>query len=118
MATGEDRPKYTHYSLAPPRAQEPVSRLYALRHSQNRSFPTNLLQCLELDRVTPRARPDHYRQQYVSEGLTKTNQLYSQNVVGHSGCVNAINFSNQGEDLLVTGELTDAWLSGVLDGGC
>ena len=96
-----------------------MSRLYALQHSQNRSFPTNVLQCLELDRVTPRTRPDHYKQQYVSKGLAKTNQLYSQNVVGHSGCVNAINFSNQGEQLLVTGEQNKCLVTaGVLGGGC
>ena len=103
MATGEDRPKYTHYSLAQPRDREHISRLYGSERAQNGSFPTNIVQCLQLDHVGSRSRPKHFRQQYVNGGLARAKYLYSQDVLGHTGCVNAINFSNLGEDLLITG---------------
>jgi hypothetical protein len=39
----------------------------------------------------------------VNSGLATAKCLYSQNVLGHRGCVNAVNFSNAGEELLVSG---------------
>lgn len=103
MATGEDKPKYTHYSLAQERGRERISCLYASDRAQRSNFPTNIVQCLQLDHVTSRRQPKRYREHYVNNGLTNAKYLYSQNVTGHTGCINAVNFSHAGEELLVSG---------------
>ena len=97
------KPSYTLYSLAQPRETEPNSRLYFSDGLPSSSLPTNILQCLELDRVAGRSRPAQSRRHHVGNGLATTNCLYTQNVVGHTACVNALSFSHLGEDLLVTG---------------
>ena len=100
MATGEEKPKYTHYSLSQAQKRERISCLYSSDRAQSSSFPTNIVQCLQLDHVISKHR---YRQYYVNNGLARAKYLYSQNVFGHTGCVNAVNFSNSGEELLVSG---------------
>ena len=103
MAVSGDKPKYTYYSLAQERERERLSGLYTSDRVQSRSFPTNVVQCLQLDHVTGRQQPKRYRQHYVNSGLARARCLYSQNGFGHNGCVNAVNFSNGGEELLVSG---------------
>ena len=108
MATGEDKSKYTHYSLGQERGRERISCLYASDRPQKGNIPTNIVQCLQLDHVTSRRQPTLYREHYVNNGLTSAKYLYSQNVTGHTGCINAVNFSNAGEELLVSGMLYGA----------
>lgn len=103
MAAGEDKSKYTHYSLGQERGRERISCLYASDRPQKGNIPTNIVQCLQLDHVTSRRQPKLYREHYVNNGLTSAKYLYSQNVIGHTGCINAVNFSNTGEELLVSG---------------
>ena len=103
MAAGANKPKYTHYDLGQTLDRPRTSLLYSLDGSQSRSFPTNIVQCLQLDHVTGKHQPKRYRHRYVSGGLARTKCLYSQNVSGHRGCVNAINFSHDGEEFLVSG---------------
>ena len=99
------KPSYALYDLAKPREKDPGSRLYFLEGSHSSFLPTNILQCLELDHVTGRTRPGRCRKHCVSSGLARANWLYTQNVVGHTACVNALNFSSMGEEFLVTGVL-------------
>ena len=103
MATGEDKSKYTYYSLGQERGRERISCLYASDRPQKGNIPTNIVQCLQLDHVTSRRQSKLYREHYVNNGLTSAKYLYSQNVIGHTGCINAVNFSNTGEELLVSG---------------
>ena len=99
MATGAEKPKYTHYDLNKGRERERKSCLRA----QSQTFPTNIVQCLQLDHVIAKQQPTRYRQHYVENGLATAKYMYTRNVTGHTGCVNALNFSHAGEELLVSG---------------
>ena len=66
--------------------------------------PTNLLKCLELDQANV-GHPLLHRQQYVTDGLATTSCMHTTDIMGHHGCVNAVSFSNLGEEFLVTGVL-------------
>ena len=64
----------------------------------------HILKCLEFDQIQGRKRgPTFHREQYLNNGLLTAKSLYSTDVVGHHGCVNALAFSKLGEEFLVTG---------------
>lgn len=104
MAAGASRPKYTHYDLNKVRERERMSYLYASDREPRRTFPKNVVQCLQLDHVIAKQQPSRYRKHYVENGLATTKCMYTRNVVGHTGCVNAVSFSHSGEELLVSGK--------------
>ena len=43
------------------------------------------------------------RRRFASDRLAHSSTLYKKNLVGHFGCVNAIEFSNNGGDYLASG---------------
>ena len=63
----------------------------------------NILQCLEKDRLCSWKRPAEFRQRYLDQKLATTDHMYSVNISGHCGCVNALAFSNVSQQYLVTG---------------
>ena len=67
------------------------------------SRPKNILKCLEADRADPSRSEQVYRQLYLSDGLAKADHMFTTDVKGHSGCVNTLALSNQGEELMVSG---------------
>ena len=76
--------------------------LYTAKDYFDRASPTNVLKCLELDQLSLQ-RPLLYREQYLNNGLATTGHMHTTDIRGHHGCVNAISFSNLGEEFLATG---------------
>ena len=83
-----------------------TEQLHSMAYPRQKA-PTNLLKCLELDQ-TYLGHPLLRRQQYVTNGLATTDCMHTTDIMGHHGCVNAVAFSNLGEEFLVTGVL-DGW---------
>lgn len=67
--------------------------------------PRGIIQALSLDRAGISSRPHHYRETYLKEHLGGCDSMYSTDIVGHHGCVNALAFSKGEEQFLGTGEL-------------
>ena len=82
-----------------------TEQLHSMAYPRQKA-PTNLLKCLELDQ-TYLGHPLLHRQQYVTNGLATTDCMHTTDIMGHHGCVNAVAFSNLGEEFLVTGVLDD-----------
>lgn len=64
--------------------------------------PRSLLSCLELDRAAAGC-PLVHRQRHVAQGLEVSSSLNTADIKAHTGCVNAVTFSNLGEEYLATG---------------
>ena len=79
-----------------------VKQLHPLKYA--RSAPTNLLTCLQQDQACVGC-PLLYRTQYVANGVNTASYMHTTDIIGHHGCVNAVSFSNLGEDFLVTGSV-------------
>lgn len=79
-----------------------VKQLHPLKYA--RSAPTNLLTCLQQDQACV-GYPLLYRNQYVANGVNTASYMHTTDIIGHHGCVNAVSFSNLGEDFLVTGSV-------------
>jgi len=77
-----------------------IKQLHPLKYA--RSAPTNLLTCLQRDQACVEC-PLLYRAQYVANGVNTASYMHTTDIIGHHGCVNAVSFSNLGEDFLVTG---------------
>lgn len=45
----------------------------------------------------------NFSKKYLSEKLSSLKWLYSKNLVGHTGCVNALTFSSNGGEFLASG---------------
>ena len=80
-----------------------TEQLHSMAYPSQKA-PTNLLKCLELDQANV-GHPLLHRQQYVTDGLATTSCMHTTDIMGHHGCVNAVSFSNLGEEFLVTGML-------------
>ena len=80
-----------------------TEQLHSMAYPSQKA-PTNLLKCLELDQAYV-GHPLLHRQQYVTDGLATTSCMHTTDIMGHHGCVNAVSFSNLGEEFLVTGVL-------------
>ena len=85
------------------KTQGPSSVRYNVLEHLGRSAPSNVVKCLELDRLCQR-RPLLYREQYLANGLASVSCMHVTDIVGHHGCVNAVSFSNDREEHLVTGQ--------------
>lgn len=64
----------------------------------------NLLQALTLDQVCISSRPNRYKKAYLDHRLGSCDRLYSKDILGHHGCVNALAFSKGPEEFLATGK--------------
>lgn len=53
------------------------------------------------------------KEEFQRRRLAGCTSLYKKDMLGHFGCVNAIEFSNNGGEWLVSGELTNAARSGA-----
>ena len=65
--------------------------------------PRGIVQALSLDSLHNSTRPLFFRQSYLNSCLTGCDRMYSTNIVGHHGCVNALAFSKGDERFLATG---------------
>lgn len=65
--------------------------------------PLGVLQALGLDRAGGSSCPHHYRKSYLKDRLSGCDGMYSSDIVGHHGCVNALAFSKGDEQFLGTG---------------
>lgn len=63
---------------------------------------TSLASHLEADRLCAR-RPLFHRQHYLARALDSAEGMYSTDIRGHTGCINAVTFSNLGEHFLASG---------------
>ena len=65
--------------------------------------PLGVLQALSLDRAGSSSNPNYYRNYFLKQQLSSCNAMYSSDVLGHHGCVNALAFSSGEEQFLGTG---------------
>ncbi len=64
---------------------------------------TGIIRSLNLDQAGISSRPLQHRRSYLSQHLGTCNRMYSTDLVGHHGCVNAMAISRGGEEFLGTG---------------
>lgn len=62
-----------------------------------------ILEALSLDRAGSSSRPHQYKESYLKEHLKGCNSMYTTDILGHHGCVNALAFSKGEEQFLGTG---------------
>ncbi|KAL5464109.1 hypothetical protein EMCRGX_G033075 [Ephydatia muelleri] len=62
----------------------------------------NILNCLERDQWDL-LHPSRLTKKFIDGGLSTAQCMHSRDIRGHHGCVNAVEFSNNDEDLLMTG---------------
>lgn len=63
---------------------------------------TGLASHLEADRFCAR-RPLFHRHHFLARALDSAKGMYSTDIRGHTGCINAVTFSNLGEHFLASG---------------
>ena len=63
----------------------------------------NIVASLNFDRTNCVGRPQRRRETYMNEYLASCDSMYSTNIRGHHGCVNALGFSRGGDQYLATG---------------
>ena len=67
------------------------------------TYPRNIISCFQEDQGC-QWDPLSMRQRNLSSQLESGRGLYSVDLKGHYGCVNAIAFSRNGEEFLASGE--------------
>lgn len=65
--------------------------------------PLGIVQALDMDRAGRFRSPHHFRRSYLKEHLSDCDAMYSCDIVGHHGCVNALAFSRGEQQFLGTG---------------
>lgn len=106
MADGVGSSSKTHElpEVSPRRFYSRKSPEPGLNFMKSQSMPGGIVQALNLDRSCSTSRPHQFKQSYLSQHLNDCNRMYSTDLIGHHGCVNALAFSKGGEQFLATGK--------------
>ena len=64
----------------------------------------NMIQAMTMDQVCVTSRLHRYKKAYLDYRLGSCDRLYSTDILGHHGCVNALAFSKGQEEFLATGK--------------
>ena len=69
-----------------------------------------MVQALTLDQVRISSRPHRYKKAYLDYRLSSCDRMYSKDILGHHGCVNALAFSKGEEQYLATGGVLNLFI--------
>lgn len=84
-------------------------------HPEAITQPMGILQALGMDQSRVNSRGHLYRKSFISQKLHTCDRVYSTDILGHHGCVNALAFSKGDERFLSTGIISSIGVQTFFD---